>query len=372
MVNKNLLIISYDYPPSTGGIARLCNEITIGLTAYYKKIKVFTTHNSTSALPYQISTAEITRFPSKRIQCEIATIQAIRKIKNKDSYDVLCGIWHPEVLIALLGGMKNIYLLGHGAEFLSGASKFRKNVWLPLYCKWILKNTKKVITNSNYTKNLVKKIYNKTHTIALPLAVNHNFFIPKSSKVFDKTIKFVTVSRILKFKGHDFILNTFESLPEHISSKIEWHIAGTGPYLEKIKKRVSNSSLKSKIYFHGFVPDKKLPTFYNTKDIFLLATRENKSISHQVEGFGLVFLEAQSCGLPVIGSNTGGIPDAIDINNGGWLFEQDDIVSLRKIITSLVTDKSLIEKQSIKARKRIIEKCTWDIYCNKLFKIITK
>lgn len=373
MKKRNLLLITYDYPPSTGGIARLCHEITSGLASFYDTIKVLTVDTPTVSTPYNATDVEIIRLPPKRIQCELATIRAIRNIKNKPSYDVLCGIWHPEALLAFLGGMKNIYVLGHGAEFLAGASNMRKHIWLPIYSKWILGKAKKIITNSQYTKKLVQTIRPTSTVVALPLAVNHTFFIPKTAKkkADDQIIRFVTVSRILQFKGHDFILKTFENLPTALRDHIEWHIAGTGPYLQDLKALIAISPIKSQIHLHGFVPDEALPSFYNTKDVFILATREEQT-SNQVEGFGLVFLEAQSCGIPAIGTKTGGISDAIEEGNGGWLFEQDNTVALTKILATIIDTPDHIQKQSIKARERVLEKSTWDVYCKQLYKILSE
>lgn len=370
MKKRNLLILSYDYPPSTGGIARLCHEITLGLHSFYNTIKIITVDIPSVSIPYNDTDIEIIKLPAKRIQCELATVKEIRKIKNKSSYDVLCGIWHPEALLAILGGMKNIYILGHGAEFLPGASKLRKHVWLPIYAKWVLGNVKKVITNSHYTKKLVEHIQPRSTSIALPLAVNHTFFNPITISASNDKVRFSTVSRILKFKGHDFILKTFENLPTALRNTIEWHIAGTGPYLDDLKELISASPIKSQIHIHGFIPDAELPAFYNASDVFILATREEDQ-SNQVEGFGLVFLEAQSCGIPAIGTNTGGIPDAIEYGNGGWLFEQDNKTQLKTILTEIIKTPHIISDQGAKARKRVLQNCTWDSYCNQLYKILS-
>ena len=373
MKKRNLLLISYDYPPSTGGIARLCQEITTGFYSFYDSIKIITVDIPTVSIPYSTIDVEIIRLTPKRFQCEIETIKAIRKLKNKSSYDVLCGIWHPEVLLAYLGGMKNIYILGHGAEFLAGTSKMRQYIWLPIYAKWMLKKATKVITNSRYTRGLVKNIQPASKVIALPLAVNHDFFIPneKQNKVIDHNINFVTISRVLKFKGHDFILKTFENLPIEVRNKITWHIAGTGPYLEEFKKIIDVSPIKSQVHIYGFISDEELPSFYNTKDVFILATREEET-SNQVEGFGLVFLEAQSCGIPAIGTKTGGISDAIEEDNGGWLFEQDNAEALTNILTKIIENPSHIKQQGIKARVRVLAQSTWKGYCNQLYKIISE
>lgn len=371
MEKRNLIILSYDYPPSTGGIARLCHEISIGLKQYYKKIKVITVDIKGITIPYNASQdIEIVKLAPKRIQCELKTVQILRKLKNKETYDVICGMWHPEGFLAYIAGMKNIYILSHGAELLAGNSKFKKWFWLPFYANFVLNKAKKIVTNSRYTKKLVENITAKATVIALPLGVNHTFFSPSKIKETPTSIiKFCTVARILEFKGHDFILKTFENLPKSLRSKIEWNIAGTGPYINDLKLLIQKSPMQEQIKIHGFIADENLPNFYRSQDVFVLATREQKN-THQVEGFGLVFLEAQACGIPVIGTKTGGIEDAIDNKNGGWLFEQDNTDSLKKIVTSLLNKPELIKEQSVKARERVLEKSTWDIYCKELYKIL--
>lgn len=372
MKKRNLLILSYDYPPSTGGVARLCHEITIGLQAYYKHVKVITVDIPGITVPYNKSSdIEIIKVPSKRIQCELNTLRILRRLKNKDSYDVICGMWHPEGFLARIAGMKSIHVLGHGAEFLPGTSQMRAYFWLPIYAKWVLGSIKKVITNSHYTKGLIENITKKAEVVALPLGVNHNFFSPsKSITRSSEILKFCTVARVLQFKGHDFILKTFEDLPESLRSKIEWHIAGTGPFLDDLRTLVQKSLIRNQVKIHGFIADRDLPDFYRSQDVFILATREQKS-TNQVEGFGLVFLEAQACGLPVIGTKTGGIADAIDDGNGGWLFEQDNTASLVKIITSICNEPALLKEQSVNARERVLKKSTWEIYCSGLYKILS-
>ena len=314
------------------------------------------------AIPYQrIPKITITYLPNKRGKAEIKALSILKKWPEKENTDVLCGIWHPDAAIAIMAGMKNVYILAHGTELLSGKSKFRKYFWHPIYAKWVLGKAKKVITNSDYTKNLVSSINPYADSIAIPLGVNPEFFKPGQKADNHNILKIGTVSRILQFKGHDFILESLESLSEEYRNKIQWHIAGKGPFLDELKTRVSNSTIDGQVYFHGFVPDKELPQFYNECDLFVLATREQNH-STQVEGFGLVFLEAQSCGIPVIGTSTGGIPDAIESENGGWLISQDNKMQLTDILKRIIIKPSILEKQSILARQRVLQKCSWQNY----------
>lgn len=367
MKNKNLLIFSYDFPPSNGGIARLCNEIAYGALSEYDDVIVLTIKKDGPQTPYNNQKLQIKYLPSARIFSEIAAWWFLLTLKNKKNYHTLCGIWHPEAFLVWLAGYNKINVLAHGAELLAGNSMFRKQFWLKIYAKWILSKVT-IIANSDFTASLCKNIAPKAKISALPLAVNHHFFKQLENKAINKIV-FGTVSRIVQFKGHDFILKVLSKLPKKHITQIEWHIAGTGPYLEELKQDVIKFKLESVVKFHGFIPDNELPNFYNSLNVFILCTRQT-SDSNDVEGFGLVFLEAQACGLPVIGTNTGGISSAIKQNNGGWLIEQDSELELSEMLKNVIDDALILKEQGLKARKRIEEECTWELYCQKLFKIL--
>lgn len=369
MTNK-LILFSYDFPPSNGGIARLCQEIAVGQQNYFDEVIVLTRKTVGESNPYNFDKVLIVELPEKRIQCEKAAFAFLRKIKNKENYTILCGVWHPEATISILSGFKNVYVLGHGTEFLSGNSKFRKFIWLPIYAKWVLGKVKMNIANSHYTLKLIKKVNYKANAVALPLGVNEEFFKPNNKKeIGNQVLKIASVSRILQFKGYDFIAKTIANLPSDFRDKIQWNIGGTGSYLEGLKELVKDLNIEKNVFFYGFIPDEELPSFYNTNDIFVLCTRE-KVNSTSIEGFGLVFLEAQSCGIPVIGVRSGGIPDAIEEGNGGWLIEQDNEQMLADLLIELTENQELVKQEGVKARNRVIEKANWRIYNKKLFKII--
>lgn len=370
MKNKKLLIFSYDFPPSNGGIARLTSEIANGALNKLDRVVVITRKIKNPQRRYNFNdNIEINYLPSKRGKTELAAIKFLSAIKNKNEYYLLCGLWHPEVILAKLAGFKNINVLSHGTELLHGNSIFRRKFWLPIYAKWILKKTN-IIANSDFTARLSKRVAPNARVTVLPLSVNQNYFKPILNKENKKFI-LGTVSRILQFKGHDFVLRVIKDLPNEYREKLEWHIAGTGPYLSKLKEDVENLKLEKTVKFNGFVPDNELPIFYNSLDLFVLCTRQTLN-SNQVEGFGLVFLEAQACGVPVIGTNIGGIPSAVKNNNGGWLIEQDNEKQLADQIKMLMDNSEILKEHGYKARSRVEQFCTWDIYCKQLFNILEK
>lgn len=369
--SKKLIIFSYDFPPSNGGIARLCQEIAVGMKPYYHSVLVLTRENDGVNMPYNLKEVEVVRLPRKRVACELKAIKLLSKIKGKDNYDILCGTWHPEAVLSKISGFRSIFILAHGAELTSGNSSFRKNIWLSLYARFILSHVKLIIANSSFTRNLVCKISNSAICEGLPLGVNHNFFKPLNLKHSNGILKICTVSRIEDFKGHDFVANTLLKLEKNYPGKIIWNIAGTGGYFNELIQIINNLRISHLVKFHGFVKDEDLPNFYNSNDLFILCTKDNpKDIN--VEGFGLVFLEAQSCGIPVIGTRTGGISDAIEENKGGWLIEQNNESDLYDLISSLLNNRSFLNTQGLEARKRVEEKCTWEIYCKNLSQIMKR
>ncbi len=134
-----------------------------------------------------------------------------------------------------------------------------------------------------------------------------------------------------------------------------------GPHQGGLERQVTELGLAEQVRFLGFVPEDDLPDLYRASDLFLLCSRE--VIEHQEgEGFGLVFLEAQACGTPVIGTRTGGIPDAVKEGEGGWLIGQDDSAMLARILSSLADDPEPFRKAGQEARKRVERECTWEHY----------
>jgi len=366
--NKTLLIFAYDFPPSSGGISRLCYEIALGQEAYYDKIVVLTRKKTGEHKPSKASNFRLIELPAKRIKCELEAIKIIMRFE-KSSTIILCGLWYPEAFLALISGHKNVFSLAHGAEFQSGNSKFRKYFWHGIFAKFILRKINKVISNSNYTKTLVNQISKACNCEALPLGVDINQFRPLNFSREKNKFVIGSLSRIHQFKGYDQILEALQNLPENIQKNIVWKIGGTGPYLSKFKEKIKEFKPKFEIVFLGFIRDESLAEYYNGMDIFVLFTQDI-STQNSVEGFGLVFLEAQACGTPVIGTNTGGIPDAVEYDYGGWLFHQNDVNGLKGQIEKLYIDESLLKEQSVFARKRCVEKFSWELYNKKIFRIL--
>lgn len=358
MKNK-IILVSFDYPPNNGGISRLCKEIVKELD--YRGIPYHVITN----VPDKTVDKNVTRITGKRGVVEYQILKYLRENSSKNDV-VVCDTWHPAGTIAMLSG-RRYFVLAHGAEFLPGFTFFRKKI-VPIYRNLVLRNASGIIANSHYTEKLVNSLAKGLRTHAIPLAIDAETFIPSKEKnSTDKILRICSISRLEKFKGHDFVLSVISSLPEYYKSRVRFEIGGKGPYKAMLEKQVQDSNLESIVTFLGFLPEDGMNDFYSRNDLFILCTREEKD---NVEGFGLVFVEAQACGTAVVGTNTGGIPDAIHNGYGGWLIAQDDQEQLSSLLMKFIDNKAEVQKEGEKARRRVIEECSQKQYVDLLLKII--
>ncbi len=361
-IGKRIILLSFDFPPNNGGIARLCNEIVKEL-----KRRGIPYHVVTNVLSDADNDSNVTRICGRRGVVEYKILNYLRKYTSNDDI-ILCDTWHPAGSLAKLCGRK-YYILAHGAEYLPGVTFFRNKI-IPIYRRRILRRARGIIANSHYTANLVDSLSKGLKTCAIPLAIDAETYHPTKEKVTDDDIlRICSISRLEKFKGHDFILSTIARLPEEYRSRIRFEIGGKGPYKEALESLTHQLGLDDNVSFLGFIPESEMNDFYSRNDLFILCTREERDLCN-VEGFGLVFVEAQACGTAVVGTNAGGIPDAIHQGYGGWLIPQDSEEALSKLLMQFVDNKTMLQEEGSVARNRVIEECSQRQYVDQLLSAI--
>jgi phosphatidyl-myo-inositol dimannoside synthase len=150
----------------------------------------------------------------------------------------------------------------------------------------------------------------------------------------------LTVSRLYARKGMDRVI---ESLPAVLRQfpDLVYLIVGEGSYRSTLENLVAFHDLGRNVIFTGAVPDYELTEHYSLGDVFIMANREMPD--GETEGFGLVFLEANACGLPVIAGRAGGSVDAVTDQVNGLVVDGDDTASISVAIIRMFKDDLLRE-----------------------------
>ena len=133
-------------------------------------------------------------------------------------------------------------------------------------------------------------------------------------------------------------------------------IAGEGIYRERIQGAIERSDLKKYVLTLGRVGNEMLKHLYNAADVYVMP---NIPVEGDLEGFGLVALEAASCGLPVVASKLEGIEDAIKNGENGFLVDHNDIQGFVDIITNLLANDEERGKFGKRAREFSLENYHW-------------
>ncbi len=174
-----------------------------------------------------------------------------------------------------------------------------------------------------------------------------------------------TVSRLVTRKGHELVLRALATLDE--PSGWQYLIVGDGPRRERLEALSEALGIADRVMFLGHTADEQLPGLYDAMDLFVLPTQPTDD-PFDVEGFGIVFLEAAARGTPAVGSPIGGVTDAVADGQSGLLVPPtpEDIA---EAVEQFRSDHALRERMSAQARRRVEQEFTWASMADKFCRI---
>jgi phosphatidylinositol alpha-1,6-mannosyltransferase len=144
---------------------------------------------------------------------------------------------------------------------------------------------------------------------------------------------------------------------KHIFPQIKYLIVGDGEELSYLRDLSTNSGVAESVIFIGRVLDEELPKYYAASDIFIMANRE---IRGDIEGFGIVYLEAAAAGKPVIGGRSGGTDDAILDSVTGLRVDGNSPCEIANAVISLLSDPVKMKTMGANGRLRVEREFTWE------------
>jgi glycosyltransferase involved in cell wall biosynthesis len=201
----------------------------------------------------------------------------------------------------------------------------------------------------------------------IPNGVDTTIFKPMTKSraknvlgISEDNYRILAIARLEHGKGIDILLHAFAQVLKS-KKNVDLIIVGNGPMRMTLESLADKLGLQKHVLFAGFVPNELTPYYYNSADIFVIPSRD--------EACSIALLEAMACGLPVIGSRTGGIKDVIQHMVNGILFEVEDYQSLAFTLLKVISNEDWRIELGKNARKIAEEKYDVEKIYMKLIKV---
>ncbi len=290
---------------------------------------------------------------------------------HKENPTILhAGDLYPQGVSALiLKGMTCIPYLAycHGEEVaLTDRYKYQPHVRDKIYL-----GADVVVANAEFArKSLLRIGVPESRVVKITPGVDLERFSPRPvrEELIDKwNLKgkkvVLTVARLISRKGHDLVLRAMARLTRELPDAV-YLIVGRGPEEQKLQKLAAELGIMDSVRFAGRVQEESLPDCYNLCDVFAMPNREEAN--GDLEGFGMVFLEANATGKPVIGGRSGGTADAIIEGETGFRVDASQVDELTATLRRLLIDTNLRRQLGDAGRDRVQREFQWRDRARKL------
>ncbi|MGV9214874.1 glycosyltransferase family 4 protein [Micromonospora sp. RB23] len=174
----------------------------------------------------------------------------------------------------------------------------------------------------------------------------------------------VCVSRLVPRKGQDMLIRALPEIRRRVPDAALL-IVGGGPYRATLEKLARQTGVERDVVFTGSVPAADLPTHYAAGDVYAMPCRtRNRGLD--VEGLGIVYLEASATGLPVVAGDSGGAPDAVREGETGYVVRGRDVAQLADRVARLLADRDLARQLGAAGRAWVEREWRWEAQAQRM------
>ena len=374
-----ILCITNDFGPRAGGI----ETFIIGLVERMPKhsVIVYTSSQEGSQSFDQAWRenygVEVIRDRSKILLPSPRVGRAVRKIaRERKVTKAFFGAAAPLALLSQglrRAGVTRIVALTHGHEV------WWAKLWpFSFAMRRIGSGTDHLTYLGSYTKSQIERALPqraRESMVKIAPGIDTNHFAPQPSSAalraelgLTQKKVIVSVGRLVHRKGQDTLI---EAMPEILAQVPDAHLLfiGEGPYKDYLVKRAAALHITHAITFIGRIHYAELPRYICVGDIFAMPSR-SRLAGLEVEGLGIVYLEASACGLAVIGGKSGGAPDAVLEGETGYAVDGTSPHDVAVVAIRLLKDPALATSMGARGRAWIMDEWRWDLWSkrfNELF-----
>lgn len=260
---------------------------------------------------------------------------------------------------------KKVVISVHGTDILGLKGKLMTSVK-----RFVLRHADFVVANSPATLQACQAVYPKVKAEVIPMGIDLDYFKPgkKPAELVKKyqlqdTFTILFLGRLTTVKGVNYLLEAADKLKQD-GSNFKLLIAGDGPERESLQAYVKEHGLEENVEFVGWIDSSEVVDYYHVADVFAGPSLH--------EALGLVFVEAQASGVPVVASNVGGIPGIVKDGETGFLVDKKSGGQLYENLKALYEDPKLRQSMAKKAPKQIADQYSWENVAKKYAEVFSR
>ena len=353
---KKTLLLTENFPPKEGGsgrwfwelYSRLPNDKVIIVANDTPEGREFDKTHKLDVVRIELESTEWGLASTKGLGFYWVTIRKVLKlIKKHGIEEVHCGRVIPEGVIAralklLAGARYNCYI--HGEDVETAATSREHSLLVKNVCK----NASMLICNSENTANIVRKLgfdsgskcevlHPGVDTSRFEVAAPDTSFRQKMGWSGKRVL--LTVGRLQRRKGQDFLIKTMPALLNEFPD-LFYAVVGRGECYDELISLVDQHELHDNVCVYPDMDDEALIKCYQQCDIFILP---NRTIDNDIEGFGMVLVEAQVCGKPVIAGDSGGTRETMNIGKTGHIIDCSSTENLLNGLSPILRNREIVD-----------------------------
>ena len=368
-----ILLVTNDFPPRRGGIQSYLEQFALRLVAAGEhELTVYAPRWKGAEEYDRAAPMRVIRHPGTLMLPEPGVDRRMRRlIVDHGIETVWFGAAAPLALLApraRAAGAARVLACTHGHEV--GWSM------LPLASsalRRIGEGTDIVTYVSRYTRGRFAAAFGPRARLEhLPPGVDTDRFRPDSAAREQLRVRYglgdrpvvVCVSRLVPRKGQDMLIRAFPDIRRRISGAA-LVIVGGGPHADALHRLAAESGVADDVVFTSGVPGEELPAHYAMADVFAMPCR-TRGRGLDVEGLGIVFLEASAAGVPVVAGNSGGAPETVVDGETGRVVDGRSVGQIAEAIADLLADPQSARRMGEAGRRWIMRDWNWDTHTARL------
>jgi phosphatidylinositol alpha-1,6-mannosyltransferase len=375
---SRVLLVTNDFPPRRGGIQSYLVDLVTRLAATGEHTLTVYAPRWKDADAFDDRTAgyQVVRHPGT-LMLPVPTVDArMRRLIGEHGIDtVWFGAAAPLGLLAARArhaGATRVLASTHGHEvgwsMLPGARSVLRRIG----------DDSDVVTYiSRYTRGRFASAFGPNAALEhLPPGVDTERFRPDPARRTEMRARYglgqrpivVCLSRLVPRKGQDMLIRALPSIRQRVDGAA-LVIAGGGPYLDTLRGLAEQFGVTDHVTFTGGVPSADLPAYHAMADVFAMPCR-TRGAGLDVEGLGIVFLEASATGVPVIAGSSGGAPETVRHNKTGMVVDGRSVHQIADAVSELLADPDRAAAMGAAGRKWITARWRWDDLAGRLSDLI--